>query len=270
MKTLIHPALATLSSAVLAAGKQTMEPGWSLEGRTLDVHDLIYVAEGGGFIGIAETSHPLLPNHWYILPAGVVHHIQHAGKTNLTLWVLHFIIQSEWSTVFSQYLLTLDHPAFQGPDETTTLMDLAIQAYCRGNEIGQILSNRTLDLILTHLLSQTSDYLIRDSRIAKAIQIIQTDYSNKLTLNSIGRKVGLGPDHFRELFSQIVGQSPSNALRNHRLQKAKELLIGSDLGMQQIANACGWENASTFIRTFSKQIGVTPGVFRELNDHSTV
>ena len=149
-------------------------------------------------------------------------------------------------------------------------MDWAIEAFLKHSELETIFANRSLDLILIDLLKDSPGLPLNDTRIASSLHIMRKDYAQKLTLDSIGKRVGLSPLHFRELFQDLIGVSPSVFLRRLRLQKAKELLIATDKPIQEIANLTGWENASTFIRVFSKCTDVTPGVFRKLNHPQAV
>jgi AraC-like DNA-binding protein len=268
MVPIIHPILALLSSRVVAAGKQTMPLGWSLRPRSLEVHDLIYIRGGAGDIFIGSRHSSLLAGQWFLLPAGVPHQIEHKGDSPLRLWVLHFTVQSEWENPFGKYLELLDTYLLPGDRKVRFLMDQAIAAHKTEGEIQSILTNRTLDLLLSYLLKDSSSLVVKDSRITKALTIMNEEYGNKLNLSSLGKRVGLSPYHFRYLFSELMGISPSASLRNLRLQKAKEFLQGTDFSLQEIANRTGWENASTFIRTFTKHNGVTPGKFRELNKFS--
>ena len=46
------------------------------------------------------------------------------------------------------------------------------------------------------------------------------------------------------------------------MEKAKQLLTYTDLRIREIADQCGYQNESHFMRQFKKNNGVTPTVFR--------
>jgi AraC-like DNA-binding protein len=76
-------------------------------------------------------------------------------------------------------------------------------------------------------------------------------------------ELGVSPQHVNTLFRKAFGLSPYQYLLQLRLQKSKELLItGHNLTVKQIAETTGFLDASHFISTFRKSVGLTPDVFR--------
>ncbi|MCG8326633.1 MAG: ATP-binding protein [Chitinophagales bacterium] len=56
----------------------------------------------------------------------------------------------------------------------------------------------------------------------------------------------------------LTNTSPSEYLRNKRLEKAHELILQSDLKIEEIARKVGIQNASNFTKFYSKGFGETP------------
>ncbi|MZQ84170.1 helix-turn-helix domain-containing protein [Paenibacillus sp. 5J-6] len=82
-------------------------------------------------------------------------------------------------------------------------------------------------------------------------------------LTWMSNELGISPQHLNTLFRKAFGLSPYQYLLQLRLQKSKELLItGHNLTVKQIAETTGFLDASHFISTFRKSVGVTPDVFR--------
>ena len=63
-------------------------------------------------------------------------------------------------------------------------------------------------------------------------------------------------------FRRATGFKLSHYINLFRFQLAKELLSDSDLSVEQIAQRCGFSSASSFIRAFRANEGLTPGMFR--------
>ncbi|MBA2940955.1 AraC family transcriptional regulator [Paenibacillus sp. CGMCC 1.16610] len=82
-------------------------------------------------------------------------------------------------------------------------------------------------------------------------------------LTWMSNELGVSPQHVNTLFRKAFGLSPYQYLLQLRLQKSKELLItGHNLTIKQIAETTGFLDASHFISTFRKSVGLTPEVFR--------
>ena len=54
-----------------------------------------------------------------------------------------------------------------------------------------------------------------------------------------------------------------------RLEKAKELLVSTNMDIADIVSRIGYVDVSSFIRKFKARFGVTPGKFRELHQNKS-
>ena len=66
-------------------------------------------------------------------------------------------------------------------------------------------------------------------------------------------------------FKEKVGVSFVQYVTKCRMDKAKELLKDSSMKLADIAETLGMGNVQSFIRTFKKYEGMTPGQYRESN-----
>lgn len=64
-------------------------------------------------------------------------------------------------------------------------------------------------------------------------------------------------------FSRAFGDSPLRYLNSRRLKMAKEMLLTTDLNVQEISSSIGFDNVNHFIHLFKKNTGTTPGAFRQ-------
>ncbi|WP_171684881.1 AraC family transcriptional regulator [Paenibacillus planticolens] len=94
-------------------------------------------------------------------------------------------------------------------------------------------------------------------------QLEQNFASAEVGLTWMSEELGVSPQHVNTLFRKAFGLSPYQYLLQLRLQKSKELLITQhNRTIKQIAEATGFLDASHFISTFRKTVGLTPEVFR--------
>ncbi|MCY1560398.1 HTH-type transcriptional activator RhaR [compost metagenome] len=64
-------------------------------------------------------------------------------------------------------------------------------------------------------------------------------------------------------FQTAVGMTPLDYLHRVRVDRAKVLLEVTQHNLHAIALACGYSDASSFSRMFSKIAGISPGVYRQ-------
>lgn len=65
------------------------------------------------------------------------------------------------------------------------------------------------------------------------------------------------------IFKEKTGINFSEYLNTLRIERAKELLTNIDLRIQDIALQVGYQNVNSFIRTFKRSSGLTPGEYRK-------
>ncbi|MCM3568458.1 helix-turn-helix domain-containing protein [Neobacillus mesonae] len=99
--------------------------------------------------------------------------------------------------------------------------------------------------------------------INSAIQYIQANYGNPLTLKEISDQVYLSASYFSKLFKEETGMTFIEYLTFVRVQKAKGLLRLSSLPIEIIANSSGFSNQSYFSTAFKKIVGKTPKEYRD-------
>lgn len=100
--------------------------------------------------------------------------------------------------------------------------------------------------------------------IARAVRFIQERYSEDISLQEIAELLELSPNYVSLLFKKELRLTFSEYVNRVRLEKAKELLLGTNLKSYEIAQRVGFADDSYFSRAFKKHTGVRPGGFRRL------
>lgn len=93
------------------------------------------------------------------------------------------------------------------------------------------------------------------------LKYIDEHYVDEITLQEIGEKFFLSEAHLSRVLKKNLGISFSDYIRTLRLNKACNLLIDSQMQITDIALECGFNYMNTFIESFKKQYGMTPGKF---------
>jgi AraC family transcriptional regulator, transcriptional activator of pobA len=91
---------------------------------------------------------------------------------------------------------------------------------------------------------------------------IEERLADPLTLDAIAAEVGLSSGHLSTLFKRRFAVSPFDYLAKLRLERAKQLLRSTTLGVGAIARAVGFADPSYFARCFHAAVGETPRRFR--------
>jgi two-component system, response regulator YesN len=100
-------------------------------------------------------------------------------------------------------------------------------------------------------------------QIIKALQIIQQEFSEKLTLNYLASKIHINAAYLSRKFQEEVGMGFSEYLNDFRLKEAQKMLIESpDLSINTISERCGFNSQHYFSQIFRKTTGQSPRDYR--------
>ncbi|MDF2613348.1 MAG: putative response regulatory protein [Clostridia bacterium] len=101
--------------------------------------------------------------------------------------------------------------------------------------------------------------------VIKAKSLIDEFYKDGITLEEIAVKLKITPEYLGTLFHKELGISFSIYIKNYRMQKAKEMLIGTELKLYEIADLLGYNDSKYFARVFKEETGQSPAEYRKLN-----
>ena len=96
-------------------------------------------------------------------------------------------------------------------------------------------------------------------RIGKALNYLNDNYSQKVTLEEAAAIACMSPNYFSAYFRKATGVNFQEYLAKIRIEKAKELLHRSTEGIINIAQECGIGNTANFYRLYKKYFGISPG-----------
>lgn len=110
-------------------------------------------------------------------------------------------------------------------------------------------------------LSQPSEGTQTDV-IASVKTFIWNNIGQDISLNMLAKTVYLHPAYLSRIFKQETGVTITEYLVHARIEKSKELLLGTQHKVQDIATMVGVDSAVYFGRIFKKEVGMTPQEYR--------
>ena len=111
----------------------------------------------------------------------------------------------------------------------------------------------------------TASGRVRDFYIKEALNYIEQNFPNDISIENIASFCGLNRTYFGRIFKETVGKSPQQFLLSYRMAKAAELLKLTDLSISDIGNAVGYSNQLHFSRAYKNVYGVSPREWRNKN-----
>lgn len=99
--------------------------------------------------------------------------------------------------------------------------------------------------------------------LTKAAAHIEAHLTEPFRAYELARRSGVSVSHMNTLFRKHLGCSPLTYHRTRRLSRAQALLLGPYARVNEVATACGYDDANYFIRLFSRQFGLSPNSWRQ-------
>jgi AraC-like DNA-binding protein len=140
---------------------------------------------------------------------------------------------------------------------------------------GQILVSN-LELLLNYCKRfYERQFITRSSSnkeiIAKFEQFL-TDYYGSIDSNNPGRltvkfcaeKMNLSPNYFSDLIKSETGKNAQEHIYYHLLERVKNLLLGTNLTINEIACELGFEYPQSLTKLFKNKTGLTPSEYRNV------
>ena len=110
------------------------------------------------------------------------------------------------------------------------------------------------------LRASTREELYR--RLYRARDFIEASLTLPTSLNDAAAAADLAPHHFLRSFKQLFGETPCRYQTRRRMEKARELVLKSDLAITEICYEVGFESPGSFSWDFRRRYGLSPAQLR--------
>jgi AraC family transcriptional regulator len=120
------------------------------------------------------------------------------------------------------------------------------------------------DTVPRHSFHREGTAQFYERAIKRVISAMRDNLSEPLNLENLAKIAIISPYHFHRVFAEITGITPHRFLAALRIEKAKQLLATSTLGIMDVCFEVGYHSLGTFTATFTGSVGISPNRFRRL------
>ncbi|MBO5754478.1 MAG: helix-turn-helix domain-containing protein, partial [Clostridia bacterium] len=131
-------------------------------------------------------------------------------------------------------------------------------------ENGTADREKTVTALVELFLSAKGEETEIHPMVERIKKVIADRFTEETTVEQIAETVGISRYYMCHIFKRETGLTPQEYRKELRMKKAKELLVGSDKTVSEIAAAVGFFDASYFAKTFARDETVTPMQYRKL------
>jgi len=191
---------------------------------------------------------------------------------------IHWENQDSFAEDFEDVTLTKSVFVLDGNRITTaggtSSIDLMLKLIAE--QQGEDLANLVADQLIytsirtdqdTQRLSVPTRIGVRHPKLSLVIQMMESNIEEPISPSSLARDVGMSTRQLERLFRRYLNRSPKRYYMELRLQKARNLLMQTDMSVINVALACGFASPSHFSKCYRSHYDTTP--YRERGSHAS-
>jgi AraC-like DNA-binding protein len=248
-------------------------------------HEIIYVIKGHGISFVADSYEHFRSGDLVLLGSNLPHcwrsdksYYSEKNKKQVNYIVIQFPENILHGTIF-------DSPEFHPIKDLLTRSARGIRfspsfSIKMGKKIIELTNSKGIDRIIQFFqiladFAKTDDYKllagelysngkneIKDKRLTEILNFINRNYRDGVELDKIAEIAHLHPAAFCRFFREKTGKTLTRFVNDMRISYACKLIIDGELSISEICFESGFNNLSSFNRTFKQNKKISPTDYR--------
>jgi AraC-like DNA-binding protein len=261
---------------------------WKTPPRIITDYLLLYLKEGSLQLSVEDESYALKPGQFGFIQPGLVHQIE--SLSPITTMALHIELFPTESHEHPAMIITVEHghypyvermqpnlnsfgdialPVVIKPSRSEWMVDAlqqVIEHWSRKNALDLLQANVRAAEIILQLIKDHATLITSDQKsstdLAWVPAYMQYRLSEPITVEEMARKAFMSRSYFSLLFRTQFGLAPHQYLLKLRLDSATDLLRGTSMPLQDIADSCGFSSLHHFSKMYKLGFGYPPSHVR--------
>ena len=231
--------------------------------------EIFYIKNGTGHMIIENETLTLRPNSLVLIGS----HVQHTEVSNPLDPLDYYVLGVEGLKI------NTDHPSeysiiYSAPESSSIrkcFESILYEMNHKQEGYAQICQHHLAILILLICRKDHISYELLEPQSSsrechKAKRYIETNYHEKITLDSLANICNLTKYYLSHKFKALYEKAPMAYLTEVRIDAAKDLLKTTNYSMEEIASATGFSSSSYFSQAFGKACGMSPQEYRKMQN----
>jgi AraC-like DNA-binding protein len=102
-----------------------------------------------------------------------------------------------------------------------------------------------------------------DRRVREVLDLLEAQWPQQLRTRDLAATVNLGTSRLAHLVKESTQLSIRDRIRHRRIAEAAHLLVTTHQRISEICYSVGFSDVSNFNHAFRRELGVSPGEYRE-------
>jgi AraC-like DNA-binding protein len=237
------------------------------QGRSLKEYQALYITRGEGeFESKPSGPKKVAAGSVILLFPGVWHRYRPTADIGWDEYWISYNGASAERLVAGGFLSPESAVLKTGLDHTLLHAYLTLLDRLRSEPVGfqQLLAASAMEILAAALGAErgqgTGSHM--HELVCQAKSLLETQVEAIPSMRKLARSLGLSTTHFHRVFRQHTGLSPYQYHLQLRIERAKQMLHGTNLAIKDIAGALAFESPFHFSNVFRRKTGLSPSKWR--------
>ena len=247
-----------------------------------DFYEILYITGGAGTHFIDFNAYPIGPHTFFFISPGQVHYWETTVpiEGEILIFTEDFLLLAPTDNMvlheLSFFHTVEGNPTLKLNDADHKRLISLYQVIAKEFEINDLRTSSVLRAYLHILLVQIQRICATlDSEAGKKTdnisqkltrqfkQLVTNQFSTGKSVNSYAGQLGVSVNHLNKTVKATTGSTPGQLIRQEVVLEAKRLFQHTDLTSTEVAYRLGFNDSSYFGRYFKREVGISPGKFRQ-------
>ena len=240
---------------------------------------MVYVCKGEIEALLAECSYKLGEGDLITIPPGVGYRLLF-DRSDVEYFIVNFDFTGEGSGLdartpvreaefMASEIFSAACPSafaavrfFGGMESLASVFEELEHACSMEKAGGETLCSALMKYIIGRLLCNGMERELGDALSERVKDYVKAHFAERISNQSIAFAMGYHPYYLSTRFLAAEKESLHSYVERIRIEHAKELLLSTQMPIYEVAEACGFAEASYFVKVFVRRMGITPKWFR--------
>jgi len=241
--------------------------GYNVNKEGSDEYLVKYCIKGRGWFRVQDREYEITPGQLLLCPSNIAHSY---GAFENDPWSVYWVYLSGRSVKFYFDLIDKDarYVINIGLDKNTESIFREILAIMENGYALQYAihaSDLARCLLSSCILKKINPSNDRNYTLEDVISHMKEHIDGQLSLDDMAGLMNVSRDYFIKLFRKKYGYSPMDYFLRMKMQKACELLMVTNMSIEDISDNLGYRDQFYFSRIFKSKIGLSPREYRKKN-----
>lgn len=225
---------------------------------------ILYCTKGSGTLLLDGGEIKILPYNAIFMPANYPHEYYPDEE----IWDIHWVVPAGFASEDILRHFGMWKPAIFELTEIKVLEHIFRKMHdsIRSDSVfgNYRASGYLYDFLIEfyRIISAKGILYTPNTALMKALDYINFNYASAISMDDLCAVSGVSKQYLCLLFRKTLNSRPMEYIAKRRIQAAKELLVGTDKTVEEIALKTGFCTASYFCKIFKRYEGISPARFK--------